>query len=98
MEEVPDATRARAAAEPGSALTYAFNKMGGTAELCHQQGIAFIQVVAESMGGWHKVAMEQLKSSVLPWQDTLDERRARPSATWLPGLLSYSRRGSPLCC
>ena len=30
--------------------------MGGTAELCDQQGIAFIQVVAESMGGWHKVA------------------------------------------
>ena len=62
MEEVQDATRARAVAEPGSALTYAFNnKMGGTAELCDQQGIAFIQVVAESTGGWHKVAMEQLK-------------------------------------
>ena len=62
MEEVQDATRARAAAEPGSALTYAFNiKMGGTAELCDQQGIAFIQVIAESMGGWHKMAMEQLK-------------------------------------
>ena len=54
MEEVQDATRARAAAEPGSALTYAFNnKMGDTAELCDQQGIAFIQVVAESMEGWH---------------------------------------------
>ena len=32
-----------------------------TADLCDQQGIAFIPVVAESMGGWHKVALEQLK-------------------------------------
>ena len=62
IHPLQDATRARAAAEPGSAMTYAFNnKMRGTAELCDQQGIAFIPVVAESMGGWHKVAMEQLK-------------------------------------
>ena len=32
-----------------------------TAELCDQQGITFIPVVAESMGGWHKVALEQLR-------------------------------------
>ena len=36
-------------------------KMRGTAELCDQQGIAFIPIVAESMGGWHKVALEQLR-------------------------------------
>ena len=35
--------------------------MRGTAEQCDQQGIAFIPVVAESMGGWHKVALEQLR-------------------------------------
>ena len=32
---------------------------------CHltfnQQGIAFIPVVAESLGGWHKVGLEQLR-------------------------------------
>ena len=62
VHPLQDATRARAAAEPGSALTYAFNnKMRVTAELCDQQGIAFIPIVAESMGGWHKVALEQLK-------------------------------------
>ena len=55
-------TRARAATEPGYAMTIAYsNKMRGTADLCDQQGIAFIPVVAESMGGWHKVALEQLK-------------------------------------
>ena len=32
-----------------------------TADLCNEQGIAFIPVVAESTGGWHKTAMEQLK-------------------------------------
>ena len=62
IHPLQDATRARAAVEPGSAMTYAYNnKMRGTAELCEQQGIAFIPVVAESMGGWHKVALEQLK-------------------------------------
>ena len=32
-----------------------------TADLCDQQGIAFIPVVAESMGGLHKVAIQQLR-------------------------------------
>ena len=53
VHPLQDATRARAATEPGSALIYAYNnKMRVTAELC---------VVAESMGGWHKVALEQLR-------------------------------------
>ena len=57
-----DATRSRAATEPGYAMTLAYNnKMRVTADLCDQQGIAFIPVVAESMGGWHKVALEQLR-------------------------------------
>ena len=37
------------------------NKMSITADLCNEQGISFIPVVAESTGGWHKTAMEQLK-------------------------------------
>ena len=62
VHPLQDATRARAAAEPGYALSYAYNnKMRVTADLCDQQGIAFIPVVAESMGGWHRVALEQLK-------------------------------------
>ena len=62
VHPLQDATWARAAAEPGYALSYAYNnKMRVTADLCDQQGIAFIPVVAESMGGWHRVALEQLK-------------------------------------
>ena len=62
VHPLQDATRARAAAEPGYALTYAYNnKMRVTADLCDQQGISFIPIVAESTGGWHKVALEQFK-------------------------------------
>ena len=34
-----------------------------TADLCDQQGIAFIPMAqaAESLGGWHKVALQQLR-------------------------------------
>ena len=57
-----EGTRARATTEPGYALTLAYNKMmRGAADQCDQQGIAFIPVVAESLGGWHKVGMEQLR-------------------------------------
>ena len=62
VHPLQDATLARAAAEPGYALSYAYNnKMRVTADLCDQQGIAFIPVVAESMGGWHRIALEQLR-------------------------------------
>ena len=30
-------------------------------ELCEQQGIAFIPVALESLGGWHEVALAQVK-------------------------------------
>ena len=59
-----DTTRARAATEPGHSMTIAYtysNKIRSIADLCDQQGIAFIPVVAESMGGWHKIALEQLR-------------------------------------
>ena len=78
VHPLQDATRARAAAEPGYALSYAYNnKMRVTADLCDQQGIAFIPVVAESMGGWHRVALEHRWR----WRGTLGRRRGRRSAT-----------------
>ena len=58
-----DQTRAGAAATPGHAMSVAYqNKMRGAADLCSQQGIAFIPIVAESMGGWHPVAEVRSKS------------------------------------
>ena len=59
-----DAIHARAAVEPGYALSFAYtNKMRVTADLCDQQGIAFIPVVAESMGGLHKDTPTSLRAT-----------------------------------
>ena len=55
-------TRAGAAATPGHAATVTYDsKMRGAAELCRAEGLAFIPIVAESLGGFHPVAVEQLK-------------------------------------
>ena len=57
-----DLTRAGAAATPGHAMTVAYQrKMQGAAELCRQQGIAFLPLVAESLGGWHPQAEAEIK-------------------------------------
>ena len=57
-----DRTRAGAATTPGYALNIAYDrKVAGAGEQCRQQGIAFIPVVAESLGGWHPVAAEQIR-------------------------------------
>ena len=30
-------------------------------EACRQQGLSFIPIAADTLGGWHKVATEQIK-------------------------------------
>ena len=91
-----DATRARAATEPGYAMSVAFNnKMRGTADLCDQEGIAFIPLVAESMGGWHKVALEQLKKLGSSLAKHTGQEEGETIATFSPGPLSSFRRNSP---
>ena len=57
-----DATLARAATEPGYPLNFAHDrKMRGAEADCRQQGISFIPLVAESMGGWHSSAEKEVK-------------------------------------
>ena len=52
---------AEAAANPGSALTVAFNRKESAAgELCRRQGLAFIPLAAESLGAWHEVAVAEI--------------------------------------
>ena len=47
---------------PSHAASVTFeNKMRGAAELCRAEGLAFVPIVAESLGGFHPVAIEQLK-------------------------------------
>ena len=51
-----------AATTPGFALTYAHTrKMQGAAEDCRRQGIAFLPLAVESLGGWHRGAEQEVK-------------------------------------
>ena len=51
-----------AAAESGAALERAFKrKVQGAAQACQDQGIAFLPIAMETLGGFHKVALEQVK-------------------------------------
>ena len=56
-------TNVRAAAtEAGSSLSKAFDrKVRGAAAACQQQGLVFLPLAVETLGGMHKVAVEQLK-------------------------------------
>ena len=43
-------------------MAVAYNaKISGAFHLCCQENIAFIPIVAESLGGWHPVAVDQIK-------------------------------------
>ena len=51
-----------AAEEAGSALAKAVQrKVQGVAEACQQQGLVFLPVALETLGGFHRVAVEQVK-------------------------------------
>ncbi len=56
------ATVAGAATTPGHALTFAYDrKVRGAEEDCRRQGIAFLPMAAESLGGWHSVAEREVR-------------------------------------
>ena len=47
---------------PGHTLKVAFNdKCRDYLEACEREGITFIPLPVETLGGWHKKAVEQLK-------------------------------------
>ena len=51
-----------AAAEAGSSLSKAFDrKVQGAAAACQLQGLVFLPLAVETLGGLHRVAVEQLK-------------------------------------
>ena len=51
-----------AATESGAALEKAFKrKVQGAAQACQDQGIAFLPIAMETLGGFHKVALEQVR-------------------------------------
>ena len=51
-----------AAANAGSALEKAYDrKVQGAAEACRQQGLAFVPLALEALGGFHRVTVRQVK-------------------------------------
>ena len=62
VHPLQDATMPQAATTPGYALSFAYDrKLRGAEEDCRRQGIAFIPMVAESFGGWHTSAEQEVK-------------------------------------
>ena len=56
VNPLQDATVAEAATNPGYALDHRYGKkMLGTAAACLREGIKFLPLVAETLGGWHMV-------------------------------------------
>ena len=52
---------AEAAVTPGHAAAEAYRrKMVASAEDCEREGIVFLPLAAESLGGWHPVAVQQV--------------------------------------
>ena len=68
---------AAAIAQAGGALTKAYTrKVRDTAAACQQQGLVFLPIAVETLGGMHHVAVGQLKklATALARQSGTDER------------------------
>ena len=53
---------AGSATTDGYAVKKAFDrKIGRVGEACRQQGLTFLPIAADTLGGWHKVAIDQIK-------------------------------------
>ena len=81
------ATVTMAATTPGHAANEAHErKIREAAEECRQQGIVFVPLAAESLGGWHPVAVMELKrlASALARQSSCSEGILQCSPTECP--------------
>ena len=62
VNPLQQATVGEAAVTPGHSLDFAFDrKMRGAADECERQGIAFLPLAFESLGGWHRAAVTEVK-------------------------------------
>ena len=62
INPLQQATVGEAAVTPGHSLTFAFDrKMRGAAEDCERQDVSFTPLAFESLGGWHRVAVNEVK-------------------------------------
>ena len=62
INPLQQATVDEAATTPGHSLNYAYDrKMRGAADECAGQGVAFTPLAFESLGGWHGIAVKEVK-------------------------------------
>ena len=69
-----------AAASPGHALEVAVKRKNrGALEDCQRQGIKFIPLAVESLGGWHELAVGEIRklAAALARQSGQEEKEAR---------------------
>ena len=74
------ATVAGAAANPGHALEVAVTRKNrGALEDCRRQGIKFIPLAMESLGGWHELAVGEIRklAAALARQTGQEEKEAK---------------------
>ena len=60
-------------------------KVAKAGEPCRLQGIAFIPLAADTLGGWHGVANEQVQKLGVHWPDNQARMRTRQFATFDSG-------------
>ena len=62
VNPLQQATVNEAAVTPGHSLNFAYDrKMRGAADDCERQGIVFQPLAFESLGGWHRAAVKEVK-------------------------------------
>ena len=79
INSLQDATVEGEAAEAGHALKVAYNrKVQKVGEVCRREGIAFIPLAVEALGGWHEVAVAEVRklSAALARQRGDEEKEA----------------------
>ena len=74
-----------AAVTPGHALAHRYGtKMAESDEDCKREGIAFLPMVVETLGGWHKVAIGQIKKlTAAQARQTGEEEGETARRTWV---------------
>ena len=98
INSLHSATVKDAVVTPGHALEVRYGtKMTGAAEACLREGIRFIPMVVEALGGWHPVAIMEVKKLAAAKARHAGQEGSKPFATPSPGYLAphAGERGHP---
>ena len=95
INPLQEATVVGAAATAGHALTVAYErKVRAVGEACRREGIAFIPLAAESLGGWHQVAVGEIKKLAAALARQQEEEEKEASRRLFQRLSNLLQRGN----